>query len=69
MTTKELVKQLYKQMIHDLSVSNEQLEMIIKLYHSFETLDEREQRKQDFHNWLNNRLDADQKDRTLFVQD
>lgn len=52
MTTKELVQQLYKQMVHDLSVSNEQLELIIKLYQSFETPEEAEQRKQQFRDYM-----------------
>ena len=53
MTSKELVQQLYEQMVHDLSVSSEQLELIVKLYQSFETPQEAEQRKQQFSNLLN----------------
>lgn len=52
MTSKELVQQLYKQMVHDLSVSGDQMELIIKLYQSFETPQEAEQRKQQFRDYM-----------------
>ena len=49
MFTKQLVNQLYNQMIIDLDITMEQLELIVQLYQSFETDEERSMRLSKFH--------------------
>ena len=53
MTSKELVNTLYNQMVADLSVSSDQLELIVQLQQSFETEDEATLRKQHFQQLIN----------------
>ena len=53
MTSKELVNTLYNQMVADLSVSSDQLELIVQLQRSFETEDEAKLRKQHFQQLIN----------------
>jgi hypothetical protein len=48
MTTKQLVNQLYVHMVRDLSVSIEQVELIVLLQQSFETPEEKALRLEKF---------------------
>jgi hypothetical protein len=53
MTNKELVNTLVLRFITDISVSMEQLDLIIQLQRSFETEDEAKLRKQHFQQLIN----------------